>query len=105
MIPARGKPASKVFEPKDFHDCTVHPHAPLSSALATVFRGKFCDVVLRNRPVSAFDKDQVIYSMGHEKQTLFFIRSGFMSRNNYGRWQLMVAPFCSGGAGGSAGLL
>ena len=36
-------------------------HAPLSSALATIFRGKLCDVVLRNRPVSTFAKDQVIY--------------------------------------------
>jgi CRP-like cAMP-binding protein len=53
-------------------------HAQLSSALATIFRGKLCDVVLRNRAVTTIEKGQVIYDLGDEKQTLFFIRSGFI---------------------------
>jgi CRP/FNR family transcriptional regulator, cyclic AMP receptor protein len=54
------------------------PQAPLSAALATIFRGKLCDVVLQSRWVTTFEKDQVIYDVGGENQTLFFIRSGFV---------------------------
>lgn len=53
-------------------------HAPLSSALATIFRGKLCDVVLRNRSVATFEKDQVIYDVGDQSQTFFFIQNGFV---------------------------
>jgi CRP/FNR family transcriptional regulator, cyclic AMP receptor protein len=53
-------------------------HALLSAALSTIFRGKLCDVVLRNRPVTAIEKGQVIYDLGDEKQILFFVRSGFV---------------------------
>jgi CRP/FNR family transcriptional regulator, cyclic AMP receptor protein len=52
--------------------------ASLSSALAVIFRGKLCDVVLRNRPVSTIEKDQVLYNVGDKDQTLFFLRSGFV---------------------------
>jgi CRP/FNR family cyclic AMP-dependent transcriptional regulator len=52
--------------------------ASLSSALAIIFRGKLCDVVLRNRPVMTFEKDQVLYEVGNKNQTLFFLRSGFV---------------------------
>lgn len=52
--------------------------ASLSSALAVIFRGKLCDVVLRNRPVTTFEKDQVLYNGGDKDQTLFFLRSGFV---------------------------
>ena len=51
--------------------------ASLSSALAVIFRGKLCVVVLRNRPVTTFEKDQVLYNGGDKDQTLFFLRSGF----------------------------
>lgn len=50
----------------------------LSSALATIFRGKLCDVVLRNRSATTFEKDQVIYDVGDESQTLFFLQKGFV---------------------------
>lgn len=53
-------------------------HALLSSALATIFRGRLCDVVLRNRPVTTVEKGHVIYDLGDERQILFFIRSGFV---------------------------
>jgi hypothetical protein len=46
-------------------------------ALAVIFRGKLCVVVLRNRPVTTFEKDQVLYNGGDKDQTLFFLRSGF----------------------------
>ena len=50
----------------------------LSSALATMFRGKLCDVVLWNRSVTMFEKDQVIYDVGDENQTFFFVQKGFV---------------------------
>jgi CRP/FNR family cyclic AMP-dependent transcriptional regulator len=53
-------------------------NGPLSSALATIFRGKLCDVVLRNRSVTTFERDQVIYDMGDESQTFFFLHKGFV---------------------------
>jgi CRP/FNR family transcriptional regulator, cyclic AMP receptor protein len=53
-------------------------HAALSSALATIFRGKLCDVILRNRSAVTFDKDQVIYDIGDGNQSFFFLRSGFV---------------------------
>jgi CRP-like cAMP-binding protein len=53
-------------------------HALLSSALSTVFRGKLCDVVLRDRSVVTFDKDQALYDVGDDNRTLFFIRTGFV---------------------------
>ena len=53
-------------------------NGPLSSALATMFRGKLCDVVLWNRSVTIFEKDQVIYDVGEENQTFFFVQKGFV---------------------------
>ena len=46
--------------------------------LASVFRGKLCDVVLRNRKAVAYKKDAVLYDLGDKAQTFFFIRSGFV---------------------------
>jgi len=51
---------------------------PLSSALATMFRGKLCDVALWNRSVTRFEKDEVIYDAGDENQTFFFLQKGFV---------------------------
>jgi CRP/FNR family transcriptional regulator, cyclic AMP receptor protein len=50
----------------------------LSSALSRSFRGKLCDVILRNRSVTTFEKDQVIYDVGDEKPTFFFLQKGFV---------------------------
>src|SRR5579864_99351 len=52
--------------------------SPLSSALSGIFRGRLCDVLLRNRATTSLAKGAVIYDLGDEKQTLFFIRSGFI---------------------------
>jgi CRP/FNR family transcriptional regulator, cyclic AMP receptor protein len=74
-----GKPL--VFEP----DEPAHPHddsatrqAAISTALAGVFRGKFCDAILPNRKVVTFEKDDVIYDVGDSDRTFFFLQSGFV---------------------------
>ena len=53
-------------------------HGPLSSGLARTFQGKLCDVILRNRNATTFEKDQVIYDAGDENQTFFFLQKGFV---------------------------
>jgi CRP/FNR family transcriptional regulator, cyclic AMP receptor protein len=53
-------------------------NGPLSLALARTFRGKLCDVILRNRSVATFEKDQVIYDVGDENRTFFFLQTGFV---------------------------
>jgi CRP/FNR family cyclic AMP-dependent transcriptional regulator len=53
-------------------------NGPLSSALARTFRGKLCDVMLRDRSVATFEKGQVIYDVGDENQTFFFLQKGFV---------------------------
>jgi CRP/FNR family transcriptional regulator, cyclic AMP receptor protein len=52
--------------------------AVVSSALVTVFRGKFCDAILPNRKVTTFEKDEVIYDVGGQDRTFFFLRSGLV---------------------------
>lgn len=52
--------------------------ARVSSALAGIFRGRLCDVVLGKRLASLVAKDQVIYDLGDDSTSLFFIRSGFV---------------------------
>jgi hypothetical protein len=56
-------------------------NGPLSSALARSFRGKLCDVILRNRSVTTFEKDQVIYDVGDENPTFFFLQSKCQSKH------------------------
>ena len=58
-------------------DSATH-NGPLSSVLARTFRGKLCDVILRNRSVATFEKDQVIYDAGERSQTFFFLQKGFV---------------------------
>lgn len=50
----------------------------LSTALLSVFRGRFCDVLLRDRSEVSFDRDAVLYDVGDEERTLFFIRQGYV---------------------------
>jgi CRP-like cAMP-binding protein len=50
--------------------------AAYSSALAPIFRGKFCDILLLNRAAQTFDDDEVIYEVGDKERILFFIRHG-----------------------------
>ena len=50
----------------------------MSSALASVFRGKFCDFILPNRSSTRFKKHDVIYNVGDDGRTFFFLQSGFV---------------------------
>src|SRR5437016_6256335 len=52
--------------------------AMLSSALASVFRGKFCDAILPNRQATIFQKGNVIYDVGEKDRTFFFLLTGFV---------------------------
>lgn len=60
-----------------FTDVTLRD-AALSAALVTIFRGKLCDTLLRNRSTVTFEKDQVIYDAGDKSRTFFFIQRGFV---------------------------
>jgi len=61
-------------------DSAIH-NGPLSSALAGTFRGKLCDVILRSRTVTTFEKDQVIYDAADQHQTFFFLVSSVNGRS------------------------
>jgi CRP/FNR family cyclic AMP-dependent transcriptional regulator len=57
---------------------TASHDASLSSALASIFRGKLCDTVLRDRSPVAFNKHATIYEAGDTNRHLFFIRRGIV---------------------------
>jgi CRP/FNR family cyclic AMP-dependent transcriptional regulator len=65
-------------EPTAGEQDTVVRQAAVSTALTTVFRGKFCDAILPNRKVSRFQKNDVIYEVGDQSDTLFFLRTGYV---------------------------
>jgi CRP/FNR family transcriptional regulator len=52
--------------------------AAVSTALVSVFRGKFCDAILPNRKTTTFEKEEVIYNVGSAERTLFFLQDGFV---------------------------
>jgi CRP/FNR family transcriptional regulator, cyclic AMP receptor protein len=58
-------------------DSVTH-HAAVSSALASIFRGKFCDLILPNRRARTFKKHDVIYNVGDEERIFFFLQNGFV---------------------------
>jgi len=58
------------------NDDAVFRMAALSSALAPIFRGRFCDVLLQDRAATTFNKDEVIYDLGGKERIFFFIRHG-----------------------------
>ena len=45
--------------------------AALSTALVSVFRGKFCDAILPNRKATTFNKEQVIYEVTRNGRSSF----------------------------------
>lgn len=59
-------------------DDSVDQQAVVSSALASVFRGKFCDFILPNRTSTRFNKHDVIYNVGDDGRMFFFLQSGFV---------------------------
>jgi len=52
--------------------------AAVSTALVSVFRGKFCDAILPSRKTTTFKKQEVIYDVGDKERTLFFLQDGFV---------------------------
>ena len=52
--------------------------AAVSTALISVFRGRFCDAILPNRKRATFKKDAVIYDVGDKERTFFFLQDGFV---------------------------
>jgi CRP/FNR family transcriptional regulator, cyclic AMP receptor protein len=52
--------------------------AAVSTALISVFRGKFCDAILPNRKTTTFKKEEVIYDVGDPERTFFFLQEGFV---------------------------
>jgi len=52
--------------------------AAVSSALLSIFRGRFCDVILPGRKPTTFNKHDVIYSVGDKDRSLFFLQNGFV---------------------------
>ena len=76
---ARGKPS--VSEQDDgvlARDDFAVRLAVVSTALVTVFRGKFCDAILTNRKVTTFEKGDVIYDLGGTDRTFFFLLNGLV---------------------------
>jgi len=59
-------------------DPDIDYQAAVSTALVSVFRGRFCDAILPNRKKIAFGKHAVIYDVGDRERTFFFLQSGFV---------------------------
>jgi CRP-like cAMP-binding protein len=72
------QPAASVGSelPSEFDDLVAR-QAAVSTALVSVFRRKFCDLILPNRKTTTFKKHEVIYEMGDEERTFFFLQHGF----------------------------
>jgi CRP-like cAMP-binding protein len=63
--------------PQEFDD-SISRQAVVSTALLSIFRGKFCDLILPRRETTTFKKDELIYNMGDEGRSLFFLQNGFV---------------------------
>jgi CRP/FNR family transcriptional regulator len=59
-------------------DPAILDEATLSSALVTVFRGKFCDILLVGRSSDHFKEGDVLYDIGDPNRRLYFIQRGFV---------------------------
>src|SRR5437660_8445385 len=77
-MPALFEPAGQSAERQTlgFEDSLTQ--AAVSAALASVFRGKFCDAILPNRKAVAFKKEQVIYDVGDTARDFFFLQRGLV---------------------------
>jgi CRP-like cAMP-binding protein len=66
------------IEPPAGDQDSIAQQAVVSASLASVFRGKFCDAILPNRKVSRFQKHDVIYEVGDQNRTFFFLQTGYV---------------------------
>ncbi|MGB2888203.1 MAG: Crp/Fnr family transcriptional regulator [Candidatus Acidiferrales bacterium] len=62
--------------PPEFDDFISQ--AAVSTALISIFRGKFCDSILPNRKTTTFKKEEVIYDVGDKERTFFFLLDGYV---------------------------
>jgi CRP/FNR family cyclic AMP-dependent transcriptional regulator len=74
LVPSAAK--SELELSVEFEDSPTQ--AALSTALISVFRGKFCDAVLPNRKTTSFKKDAIIYDVGDRERTFYFLQDGFV---------------------------
>jgi CRP-like cAMP-binding protein len=58
-------------------ESSIERQAAVSAALISVFRGKFCDVLLLGRKPITFRKHQVIYEVGDKDRSFIFLQNGF----------------------------
>jgi CRP-like cAMP-binding protein len=59
-----------------FNDETAAPTAAHSGALAPLFRGRFCDVLLSGRAGRLYAKDAILYEIGARERVLYFVQRG-----------------------------
>jgi CRP-like cAMP-binding protein len=59
-------------------DDSIGRQVVVSAALVSIFRGKFCDLILPNRMPITFRKHEVIYNVGDERRVFFFLTDGFV---------------------------
>lgn len=59
--------------PADDEACRL---AALSSTLAPIFRGRFCDLLLPGRATQIFEPDEVLYETGDRERSFYFVRGG-----------------------------
>jgi len=74
---ARPSPDKETALPSEIDDSLAR-QAILSTALTSIFRGRFCDLILANRRATTFRRHSVIYDVGDRARTLFFLRTGFV---------------------------
>jgi CRP-like cAMP-binding protein len=74
----RAEPAVTGTEISMELDDSISRQAVVSAALVSVFRGRFCDLILPNRTPTNFKKHEVIYNVGDEQRMLFFLTDGFV---------------------------
>jgi CRP/FNR family cyclic AMP-dependent transcriptional regulator len=60
------------------HGDLVARQAAFSTALSSIFRGSFCDIILPGRRATTFNKNDIIYDLGDRSRTLFFLQNGFV---------------------------
>ena len=64
----------------------------VSAALATIFRGKFCDAILPGRRATTFKPKEVIYEVGDQERTFFFLQDGFVKLGTIRVTQVIDSP-------------
>jgi len=60
-----------------FPDAAASDEATVSSALLSVFRGKFCKTLLPGRTPIRLTAGEVLYDIGDQNRSMFFIQKGY----------------------------